>query len=75
MKQEIKLPTNKNYNHLGDIDDESRTSSQNENQRSKSEESKIVWAPIEFFTRDWNISISDLGMPWVCKKITFEIVG
>ena len=43
MKQEIKLLTNKKYNHLGDADDESKTvsslSSHNENQRSGSEES------------------------------------
>ena len=42
MKQEIKLLTNKNYNHLGDTDDENKTvnslSSHNENRRSRSEE-------------------------------------
>ena len=39
MKQEIKLLTIKNCNHLGDRDDENGTSSHNENRRSKSEES------------------------------------
>ena len=38
MKQEIKSLANKNYNHLGDTDDENITSSHNENRKSRSEE-------------------------------------